>query len=87
MSLMQQYADSYGIEIEEVKDWVNSYANGTVNDSVKEWMEPTKEDRVKSIKAYIQMMVDMSVTSNIKAELVRDRIERSESKVVAICPF
>jgi hypothetical protein len=50
-------------------------------------MEPTKEDRVKSIKAYIQMMVDMSVTSNVKAEFVRERIASSEVKVVSVCPF
>jgi hypothetical protein len=85
---MEQYADSYGIQLKEVKQWVNDYASGNVPDSVKEWMEPTKEERINSIKEYIQRMVDQSVTSQVKADLIAGRIVASEAKPSPdICPF
>ena len=88
MSLQQQYADSYGIELKEVKQWCSDYASGNVPDSVKEWMEPTKEERINSIKEYIQRMVDQSVTSQVKADLIAGRIASADNqKDVHVCPF
>ena len=88
MSLMQQYADAYGIQLKEVKQWVNDFASGNVPDSVKEWMEPTKEERINSIKSYIQQMVDESVTSQVKADLIAGRIASSVAKPsIDLCPF
>lgn len=87
MSLMEQYADTFGIELSEVSQWVNSYASGDVPDSVREWMEPTKSDRIESIKAYIQREVDDSLTSRIKGDILNSRIEKAECKEVQSCPF
>ena len=88
MSLMQKYADIYGIPLKEVQQWCNDYAKGSVPDSVKEWMEPTKEERINSIKEYIQSQVDESVTSRVKADLIAGRIASSEAKVSPdVCPF
>ena len=88
MSLQQQYADSYGIQIKEVKQWCSDYASGNVPDSVKEWMEPTKEERINSIKEYIQQMVDQSLSSQIKGDLIAGRIVASVAKPsVDLCPF
>lgn len=87
MSLMQQYADIYGIELKEVQQWCNDYAKGNVPEPVKEWMEPTKEERIESIKTYIQSQVDESLTGQIKAELMGKRIAASGAKVVCECPF
>ncbi len=88
MSLQQQYADIYGVQLKEVKQWCSDYASGNVPDSVKEWMEPTKEERINSIKEYIQRMVDESVTSQVKADLIAGRIACADKKVSPdICPF
>ena len=87
MSLMDKYSAIYGMDIKEVKAWVNDYASGKVPESVKEWMEPTKEERINSIKSYIQHMVDQSMSEQIKADLVAGRIASSESNVVCECPF
>lgn len=87
MSLQQKYADIYGIPLKEVQQWCNDYAKGNVPDSVKEWMEPTKEERINSIKSYIQKMVDQSLSEQIKCDLVAWRIASSEAKVVCECPF
>jgi hypothetical protein len=87
MSVMEQYADIYGIQFNEVKEWVRDYVSGNVPESVKAWMEPTKEERINSIKEYIQNMVDQSVTARVKADLIAGRIASSEAKVVADCPF
>ena len=87
MSLQQQYADIYGVQLKEVKQWCSDFASGNVPDSVKEWMEPTKEERINSIKSYIQRMVDQSVTGQVKADLIAGRIASSEVKVIAECPF
>ena len=87
MSLQQQYADSYGIQLKEVKQWCSDYASGNVPDSVKEWMEPTKEERINSIKEYIQQMVDESVTSQVKGDLIAGRIACADKKEVQSCPF
>jgi hypothetical protein len=86
---MQQYADCYGVPLSEVKKWATDYANGNVPIQVKEWMEPTKEERINSIKSYIQWQVDESVTSQIKGDLIAGRIASSESKVSGDhpCPF
>jgi hypothetical protein len=85
---MQQYADSFGIPISELKKWVNDYASGNVPIQVKEWMEPTKEERINSIKEYIQQMVDESVTGQVKADLIAGRIACADKKVSPyICPF
>jgi hypothetical protein len=83
MSVMQKYADIYDIQFNEVKEWVRDYANGSVPDSVKSWMEPTKEERINSIKEYIQRMVDESATSQVKADLIAGRIASSDAE----CPF
>ena len=88
MSLQQQYSDIYGIQIKEVKQWCSDYASGNVPDSVKEWMEPTKEERINSIKSYIQQMVDQSLSSQIKGDLIAGRIASADEKVSPdICPF
>ena len=87
ISLMQQYADIYGIPLKEVQQWATEYSKGNVPDSVKEWMEETKEDRINSIKSYIQQMVDQSLSEQIKADLIAGRIASSEAKVVCECPF
>jgi hypothetical protein len=87
VSLQQQYADIYGVQLKEVKQWCSDFASGNVPDSVKEWMEPTKEERINSIKSYIQRMVDQSVTGQVKADLIAGRIASSEVKVIAECPF
>jgi hypothetical protein len=86
---MQQYADCYGIPLSEVKKWATDYANGNVPIQVKVWMEVNKEERINSIKSYIQKMVDESVTSQVKADLIAGRIESSEAKQAAghLCPF
>ena len=87
MSVMQQYADIYGIQFNEVKEWVRDYVSGNVPESVKAWMEPTKEERINSIKEYIQNMVDQSVTGRVKADIIAGRIASSESKVCCEVPF
>ena len=87
MSVMEQYADIYGIQFNEVKEWVRDYVSGNVPESVKAWMEPTKEERINSIKEYIQNMVDQSVTARVKADLIAGRIASSEVKVAHSCPF
>jgi hypothetical protein len=87
VSLQQQYSDIYGIPLDEIKIWCADFAKGNVPDSVKEWMEPTKEERIHSIKAYIQQMVDQSISSQIKADIVSGRIASSDAKVIAECPF
>ena len=89
MSLMQQYADIYGIPLQEVKEWVNDFANGNVPDSVKEWMGADKKERIESIKAYIQGEIYGSLTGQIKGQIVADRIQNSVIKQVDkdLCPF
>jgi hypothetical protein len=88
MNLMEQYANIYGVDFAEVKEWVKDYSLGNVPESVKELMEPTKEERINSIKEYIQNMVDDSITSRIKGELIAGRMATSEVKVVEhSCPF
>lgn len=87
MSLMQQYADIYGIPLQEVKEWVNNFANGNVPESVKEWMEAEKKERIESIKAYIQSQIDESLTGQIKGQIVAHRIQNSVIKQVVSCPF
>ena len=84
---MQQYADCYGVPLSEVKKWATDYANGNVPIQVKVWMEVNKEERINSIKSYIQKMVDESVTGQVKADLIAGRIASSEVKVIADCPF
>lgn len=87
MSLMQQYSDIYGIPLHEIQAWVNDYARGDVPEPVKEWMDPDREERIESIKAYIQCQVDESLTGQIKGQIISDRIAMSTSKEVAVCPF
>ena len=88
MSLQQQYADIYGVQLKEVKQWCSDFASGNVPDSVKEWMEPTKEERINSIKSYIQQMVDQSLSSQIKGDLIAGRIACADNqKDVHVCPF
>ena len=83
-----QYAGCYGLNVDEVQKWISYYANGNVPDSVKEWMEPTKEERINSIKSYIQQMVDQSLSSQIKGDLIAGRIASADKKVSPdICPF
>ena len=72
MSLMQKYADIYGISVQEVKSWINDYAKGNVPESVQCWMEETKEERIESIKEYIQRMVDESLTTKIKLKAIEE---------------
>ena len=60
--------------------------------SLKNWpekypIESTKEDRINSIKEYMQSQVDESITGQVKASIIGDRIAQSEAKVIAICPF
>lgn len=84
MSIMQQYAYIYGIPMQEVKEWVNNYALGKVPEYME--IEETKEERIESIKAYIQRMVDESLTTKIKLDIISEKI-KSTSKQVDICPF
>ena len=86
MSLMEQYAEIYGIDIKEVKAWINDYANAK---NIPEGMEieETKELRVNGIKQYIQSQVDDSVTGRIKYKADNLKLESSILKPVDICPF
>ena len=87
MTLMEQYSNIFGIELKEVQQWVNGYV------SKKNWpenypIEENKEDRINSIKEYMQRMVDDSVTGRVKASIIAERIEQSEVKTDMIeCPF
>ena len=87
MNLMERYSAIYGIPLKEVKEWVNNYAIGKVPESVKEWMEETKEDRIKGIKEYIQSEVDSSSTFRIQSDSIYQNIEQSKPIQVAECPF
>ena len=86
MSIMDKYSDIFGIDIKEVKQWVNGYV------SLKNWpeeypIESAKEERINSIKEYMQSQVDESITGQIKASIIGERIAKSEAKVIAVCPF
>jgi len=87
MSLMEQYSDIYGIDIKEVKEWINNYASAkNIPDGME--IEPTKELRIAGIKQYIQSQVDDSVTGRVKASILESRMALSEVKVdVQVCPF
>lgn len=85
MSLMDKYSAIYGIDIKEVKQWVNDYSKGNVPEGM--YIEDSKEERIESIKRYIQSQVDDSVTGRVQANLIAGRIESSEVKVVHSCPF
>ena len=89
MSLIKKYSDIYGIPFKEVQEWVNNIANKTnLPESILEWIEPTKEERINSIKSYIQSRVDESITERVKGSIVAERIERSELKSdIQSCPF
>lgn len=85
MSLMDKYSAIYGIDIKEVKQWVNDYSKGNVPEGM--YIEDSKEERIESIKRYIQSQVDDSVTGRIQADILNLRIANSNAKEVAVCPF
>lgn len=65
--LMQEYADCFGCEVEDVRSWVDWYVNNP--DPKWQQVEPTEKERLDSIKGYIQAMVNDSVTRRIKASI------------------
>ncbi len=82
--MLQKYADMCGAEVEEVVEWVSKYVNGPWTYPV----ESTEQLRLESIKAYIQQMLDSSITTGIKIDLAREAMERAEvSHKVEECPF
>lgn len=86
MSLIKQYADIFGIPLNEVQEWVNNYSN---KKNIPDGMiiEDTKEERIKSIKQYIQSQVDDSITMRVKGSLIGERIASAEVKVLCEVPF
>jgi len=86
MNLMEQYSNIYGIDIKEIKTWINDYANAkNIPDGMD--IENTKDDRIAGIKQYIQSQVDDSITGRIKYKDANLKLESSVLKNVCECPF
>lgn len=65
--LMKEYAACYGCEEKEVLQLVLDYTNGPWPDGMK--VEATEKERLESIKAYIESMVNDSLSRRIKREM------------------
>jgi hypothetical protein len=83
---LQAFADRFGCDIIEVVDWVNRYVNRyKLPDGMQ--VEPDEKSRLKSIQEYIQFRLDESLTEQVKASLIGERISNSEVNEVHSCPF
>ena len=67
--LLQKYGDCFGVPVDEVIEWVSGYVNGPWPESLIPQLEPTEQERLTHIKAYIASEVKNSVTGRIKADL------------------
>lgn len=74
--LTSRYADCFGIDEDEVVEWINSYVFRP-----GEWvqlveaglMEATEQERMASIKAYIEREISESTYGRVKAALDKER--------------
>lgn len=61
------FADTFGVDLAEVVEWISTYVNGPWSDSLAALLEPTEQERLASIKAYIDMRLANSVTARVRA--------------------
>lgn len=74
--LVERYAATFGIDVDEVLAWISSYVNHPEEFPVlgeAGLIEATEKDRAVSIKAYIQRECDGSTAGRIKARLDLER--------------
>lgn len=82
--MLQRYADMCGAEVNEVVEFVSGYVNGPWTYPV----EKTEQERLASIKGYIEQRLTESSATKIKYELAAERMGNFETKpCVQEAPF
>jgi hypothetical protein len=66
---MKEFGDCFGIDHEEVLQWVLDYCNGPWPESLIPHLEKTEKERLESIKKYIDWWLENSLSRKIKAEM------------------
>jgi hypothetical protein len=75
-SIIRTYADIFGLDFEEVKEWVNAYIKrpGEFPALIAAGLiEPTEAERKASIQAYLAAEIDRSVTGRIRSEIAEEK--------------
>ena len=62
---MKKFGDCFGVEHEEVLQWVMDYCNGPWPKGME--VEPTEKERLESIKKYIEWRLENSLTERVKS--------------------
>jgi len=76
MSVIRQYADTFGIDFEEVLAWCNAYIKtpGQFPRLIELGLiEPTEAERKASIQKYLTDRVAESTSGRIKREIFEER--------------
>lgn len=85
---INRYADMVGASSDEVIDWISGYVNGPWLPETEKWIEKTEQERLNSIREYIELRLENSVAARIKHEKLAERMEQEENKhKVTECPF
>jgi len=64
---IQRYAQLFGLDVDEVVDWVNAYVNHP--DEFHCATEPTEKERFKSISNYIKWQIDETTDAHIRQRI------------------
>jgi hypothetical protein len=71
---LQKFADCFGMSIEEVLAWVNSYVNNPTDClAIGGLYEATERERLASIKDYIGFRLANSVTGRVKQKIAEEK--------------
>ncbi len=68
--MLEEFANTFEIDIAEVLDWVNSYVN---NPEMFPHAEATERERLESIKRYITWRLENSINARIRAQIADKR--------------
>lgn len=70
--MLERFAQTFEIDLEEVIDWVNAYVN---NPELFQNAEKTERERLESIKKYITWRMENSINARIRASIAADKRE------------